>query len=215
MFTTLLYQSIILILFLTFSMGPAFFALLNISLTLSKSRARVFAAGVILSDLIICFCSILILHFGFHQWFVSFKYKKFMGILAGSLLVMMGGLFLKNPFSRNSGKSELMLRSFSLSVLFYKGFFLNFFNPGIWIMWIGNVTITSNIMKFSIWKTIFYYLLILFSTSSIEWLKIQMASRLKKIISGKVLIFFNIFTGMALVLFGFYLMYSFFFERYG
>ncbi|MCX8080437.1 MAG: LysE family transporter [Bacteroidia bacterium] len=211
MLFALIYQSILLILFLTFSMGPAFFAMLNVSLTLPKSKARFFAGGIVLSDLMVCFMGILIIHFGFQQWLDNFKYKKFMGILAGSLIVLIGGFFLKPQDRKGPESSNIRFKSFSWPVLLSKGFFLNFLNPSVWIMWLGNITVAGNVLQFSFAKTLLYFSVILFFTFSIELLKIHLASKLKKFISGQVLRFFNTFTGVALMAFGFYLMYFFYF----
>lgn len=212
MLFALIYQSILLILFLTFSMGPAFFAMLNVSLTLSRPKARFFAFGIVLSDLVVCLLGLLIIHYGLQQWLDNFKYKKFMGILAGALIVLIGGLFLK-PTNQKKESSDLHFKSFNWPGLISKGFFLNFLNPSVWIMWLGNITIAGNVFKFSFVKIFVYFFLILLTTFSIECLKINLASRIKKFISRKVLLFFNIFTGSALMIFGFYLMYYFYFEN--
>jgi threonine/homoserine/homoserine lactone efflux protein len=212
-FFPLIYQGILLVFFLTFSMGPAFFALLNISLTLSKNRSRMFAMGIIFSDFIICMLGIMVIHYGLEQWLIHFKYKKFVGIISGCVLVLLGGMTLKNVPSLQSQKSRMLyFNSFTYRALFLKGFFLNFFNPTVWLMWLGNITIAGNILNLSLWKTVSYFFLILMASFTVENIKIYLASKIKSIISPLFLKVLNFITGLALIVFGMYLIYSFYFE---
>lgn len=212
-FFPLVYQGILLVFFLTFSMGPAFFSLLNISLTISKNKSRVFAMGIIFSDFIICMIGIIFIHYGLEQWLMNFSYKKFAGILSGCVLVLLGGITLKNIPSRDTHESRMLyFNSFSYRALFLKGFFLNFFNPTVWLMWLGNITIAGNILNLSLWKTVSFFFLILTSAFIVENIKIYLASRIKSIISPVFLKVLNFITGLALIVFGVYLMYCFYFE---
>src|ERR1043165_3595138 len=82
---------------LTFSFGPAFFALLNTSIKYGRKEGSLLATGVILSDLFVCMLVITLINLGATNYIQDEKNQRFMGILAGLVLVVFGCFYFKKP----------------------------------------------------------------------------------------------------------------------
>ncbi len=210
MIISLIYQTIVIVLLLTFSFGPAFFALLNTAINHGYKTASLLAFGVVVSDFLLCMLIIILIHFGATNFLHGEKSQRFMGILAGIILVVFGAFHFKAPVSKKDDMPELILPS-AFSML-SKGFLLNFLNPAVWLLWLGNVSAVSKSMKYSVVNMIVYFSLTLGLVLLVELAKVSAAGKLKKILTQSTMHKINVFTGGLLVIFGFVLIYNFFFE---
>ena len=210
MIISLIYQTIVIVLLLTFSFGPAFFALLNTAINHGYKTASLLTFGVVVSDFLLCMLIIILIHFGATNFLHGEKSQRFMGILAGIILVVFGVFHFKAPVSKKDDMPELILPS-AFSML-SKGFLLNFLNPAVWLLWLGNVSAVSKSMKYSVVNMIVYFSLTLGLVLLVELAKVSAAGKLKKILTQNTMHKINVFTGGLLVIFGFVLIYNFFFE---
>lgn len=209
MILTLVYQTIIIVLLLTFSFGPAFFALLNTSIKHGPKEGSLLATGVILSDLFVCLLVIMLINLGATKLIQDEKNQRFMGILAGLVLVVFGAFYFKKPVT---GTNETIdIQSPKAHVLLLKGFFLNLLNPTVWLLWLGNITAVGKTLNYSTLNMFIYFGITLGLTWAIEIFKANLGSKIKKYLTGKLMHGINVATGILLVIFGVVLVYNHYF----
>ncbi len=209
MILTLVYQTVVIILLLTFSFGPAFFALLNTSIKHGRKEGTLLATGVIFSDLFVCMLVITLINLGATNFIQDEKNQRFMGILAGLVLVVFGCFYFKKPVTGTNETIEI--QSPTALVLLLKGFFLNLLNPTVWLLWLGNVTAVSKTLEYSMVKMCIYFGILLGLALSVEIFKVYLGSKIKKYLTDKLMHGINFATGILLVIFGVVLVYNHYF----
>lgn len=207
---SLIYQTIIIVLLLTFSFGPAFFALINIGLKHDYKHGALLAAGVVFSDLFVCLIVIFSVHYGAINFLQDEKNQRFAGIVAGIILCVFGAFHYRKPISRS--EELIVIQAPSNSVLVLKGFFLNLFNPAVWFLWLGNVTAVGKSFSYSLVKMIIYFSLVLGLVFAVELGKVFLAGKIKKFLTDKTMYLINYITGTLLIIFGVVLIYNHFFH---
>lgn len=211
MILSLIYQTIIIVLLLTFSFGPAFFALINTGIKHGYKPGSLLAAGVVFSDLFVCLIVIFMVHFGAINFLQDEKNQRFAGILAGIILVVFGAFYFKKPVAKSEESIEIQAPS--PFVLLLKGFFLNLFNPAVWFLWLGNVTAVGKSFEYSVFKMIIYFSVVLGLVLLVELFKVFLAGKIKKFLTDKIMHTVNYITGTLLIVFGIVLIYNHFFEH--
>jgi threonine/homoserine/homoserine lactone efflux protein len=206
---TLISQTIIIVLLLTFSFGPAFFALVNSGIKHGYKTGAILATGIVASDFLVCVLNILLVDLGATSFIHDEKMQRFMGILAGVILIIFGAFYFKRPISQEDESIELKQPSVSLTLL--KGFFLNCLNPSVWLLWLGNVTAISKTLEYSVAKMIVYFGITLGIVLLIEFSKAYAANKLKKVLTAQLMYRINLLTGVLLLIFGFVLIYNHYF----
>jgi len=206
---TLVYQTIIIIVLLSFSFGPAFFALLNTSIKHGPREGSLLATGVIASDMFVCAIVIMLINLGATNFIQDEKNQRFMGILAGLVLVVFGCFYFKKPVTGTTETIEI--QSPTPLVLLLKGFFLNLLNPTVWLLWLGNITAVSKTLDYSRLKMMIYFGITLGLAWAVEVLKATLASKIKKYLTDKLMYTINFATGILLVIFGLVLIYNHYF----
>ena len=209
MVLSLIYQTVVIVLLLTFSFGPAFFALVNGAIKYGYRRASQLALGVVLSDLVVCLLIIYLVSLGATNYIHDEKTQRFMGILAGIVLVGFGVAHFRMPGPQKEANLELIAPSSHSMVL--KGFFLNSLNPSVWLLWLGNVTAVSKTMKYSVPNMVVFFGITLGLVLLVELAKISAANRLKQVLTPKTMYVVNVTTGVLLVIFGLVLIYNHYF----
>lgn len=214
---SLIYQTIVVIMFICFSFGPAFFALINTSIKYGYSIGSVLAIGIILSDFVICSILIVLLGLGAENFINDEKTRQFMGLLAGVLLVIFGAFYFRSTETKKNDSGVELVQP-SLKRTFFKGFLMNFFNPALWLLWLSSVTSVwtqwsqFKPSQFRILDTFIYFCIMLGIVLLLELLKVSLASKLSKLVTSAFIRVMNIVTGSFLLLFGFYLIYSHYFS---
>ncbi len=208
---SLITQIFIIVLFLTFSFGPAFFALINTGIKHGYKTGAILATGVVLSDFFLCVLIILLVHFGATNVIQDDKTQRFMGILAGIILIIFGSLYFRKPVKKTNETIEIKVPS-TLSMLL-KGFFLNILNPAVWFIWLGNVTAVSKSLNYSVIKMLIFFSITLILVWFVELGKISASAKLNKFLTEKIMISINRLTGILLVCFGFLLIYKHYFQE--
>ncbi len=211
MVLSFIYQTIIIVLLLTFSFGPAFFALINTGIKHGYKTGALLATGVLVSDFLVCVLIILLVNLGATQYIHDDKTQRFMGILAGIVLVGFGVAHFRRP--PPAGDSDFEVLAPSARYLVLKGFFLNSLNPSVWLLWLGNVTAVSKTMKYSVPKMIVYFSITLGLVLLVELAKVSAANKLKRILTPRIMYLVNSITGILLVIFGVALIYNHYFGQ--
>lgn len=204
---SLIYQTIVIVLLLTFSFGPAFFALINTGIKNGSRAGSLLALGVVLSDFVVC----MLVVFGMSNFLESPKNQYYMGIGAGVVLIVFGALHFRQPIK--NGENALQLKQPTKSDMILKGFLLNSLNPAVWFLWLGNVAAVSATLENSILKMIIYFSITLSLVLAIEIAKVYASGKLKSFLTPKIMRGINYTTGMLLVLFGIGLIYKHYFYK--
>jgi threonine/homoserine/homoserine lactone efflux protein len=207
---SLIYQTVVIVLLLTFSFGPAFFALINTGIKHGYRAGSILATGVVISDFIVCLLIILLVHLGSINFIHDDKTQRFMGILAGTVLIVFGALHFRKPIIQSDTAIEIIAPSARKMVL--KGFFLNSLNPAVWLLWLGNVTAVSKTMNYSVVRMVIYFSITLGLVLLVELAKVSAANMLKRVLTARTMHIINNITGGLLVIFGVVLIYNHYFE---
>jgi threonine/homoserine/homoserine lactone efflux protein len=207
---SLIYQTVVIVLLLTFSFGPAFFALVNGGIRYGYRKAAQLALGVVMSDFVVCLLIIYLVNLGATNYIHDDKTQRFMGILAGIVLVGFGVTHFRRPGPEKEANLELFAPSTHSMIL--KGFFLNSLNPSVWLLWLGNVTAVSKTMKYSVPNMVIFFSITLGLVLLVELGKVSAANRLKQVLTPKTMYIVNVITGVLLVIFGLVLIYNHYFE---
>ncbi len=213
MILSLISQAIGLILLLSFSFGPAFFALINTGIKYGYRTGLFLAVGVVFSDLFLCLLVIVLVHFGMENLLHSEKTKTFFTIIGGIILIVFGAFFFKKEPVKTEDTIDLKNELPQPKTMFLKGFLLNLFNPTVWFLWLVNVTAISKTLDYSIIKMLLFFGLVLLIVLLIELSKVKLAEKIKNYLTTRIMTAINYFTGSALVFFGLFLIYNHYFNK--
>lgn len=205
----LIYQTIVIVLLLSFSFGPAFFALINTGIKHGYKTGSLLATGIVLSDFLLCLLVILLVDLGASHLIHDEKNQRFMGLLAGLVLVVFGALYFRKPVAKKD--VSIVISKPSAGTMILKGFLLNSLNPAVWLLWLGNVTAVSKSLNYSVIKMILYFGITLSLVLLVELAKVSAAGKLKKILTEKTMHNVNLVTGILLMIFGLVLIYNHYF----
>ena len=213
MILSLIYQAIIIILLLTFSFGPAFFALINTGIKFGYRTGAFLAIGVVFSDLFLCLLVCLLVYFGMANLLHSAETQTFFAIIGGIILIVFGAFFFKKIPVKTDETIDIENQLPSPKLMLLKGFFLNLFNPSVWLLWLANVTAISKTLDYSMVKMITFFSLVLVAVLFVELFKVKLAGKIKNYLTDKIMTIVNYITGTALIIFGLILIYNNYFNR--
>jgi threonine/homoserine/homoserine lactone efflux protein len=157
----------------------------------------------------VCLLIIFLAHFGASNFIQDEKSQRFMGILAGIVLIVFGAQHFRQP--NPSEQSALVVKLPSAANMLFKGFFLNSLNPAVWLLWLGNVTAVSKGLQYSVIKMIIYFSITLGLVLLVEMAKVAVSGKLKAFLTPRTMYRINIITGALLVVFGLVLIYNHYF----
>ncbi len=179
--------------------GPVFFLLLNSSFQYGIKAGVSVAIGIIVSD-IVC---VTLCYYGLSSFMTATQNQFWIGIIGSIILFGLGINYLLKKAVIIEGVS---FASKKLSTFFIKGFSVNFFNPFVFVVWIGVYTYGEE--KYSETSSLMVFLIaVLTAILTTDLLKVMLSKKLKKYISAdKLNIFFKI-TGVVLLIFSFRLAY--------
>ncbi len=210
---SLIYQGIIIIIILTFSFGPAFFALINTGIKYGYKTGSFLAFGVISSDFFLCMLVCFLVYLGMANLLHSEKTQTFFSIVGGIVLIVFGAFYFKKPISKSDVTLDIQSMAPRPHVMILKGFFLNIFNPTVWLLWLANVTAISKTLEYSMIKMVIFFSIVLGSALFIELSKVYLAHKIKHYLTDKIMTTVNHLTGIALIIFGMLLIYNNYFDR--
>lgn len=186
---------------LSFMIGPVFFIILSTSVRQGALAGVTFASGVLLSDALYIFLSI----YGLGEIFESVWFMQFGSYLGGAFLLIYGfHILLKKKTEAIESSKET--GSFKPLRTILKGFVMNMVNPFVPLFWIGVAAAISGYAYTPSEKGFFYsaVLVVVFLTDSS---KAYLASKMSALITTRILVFLNRLAAIALILFGFRLLW--------
>lgn len=213
MILSLIYQAIIIVILLTFSFGPAFFALINTGIKFGYKTGSFLAIGIVLSDFFLSLLVCVLVHFGMANLLHSEKAQTFFAIIGGIILIVFGAFFFKKIPVKTDDVIDIENQLPSPKLMLLKGFFLNLFNPTVWLLWLANVTAISKTLDYSMFKMIVFFSVILAAVLFVELFKVKLAGKIKNYLTSRIMTIINYITGSALMIFGLILIYNHYFNK--
>ena len=213
MILSLTYQAVVIILLLTFSFGPAFFALINTGIKYGYRTGAYLATGVVLSDFFLCILVCMLVHFGMANLLDSEKAQTFSGIVGGIILIVFGAFFFKKQPVKTDETIDIANQLPSPKLMLLKGFLLNLFNPSVWLLWLANVTAISKTLDYSVAKMLIFFSIVLAAVLFVELFKVKLSGKIKHYLTDKIMTIVNYITGSALIVFGAILIYKHYFSK--
>lgn len=207
-----IYEGVLLGLFLAFSIGPSFFALINTGISYGFRSGAALAFGIFFSDLFFVLVTVSLIHYGMADLLTSPRHQAFLGVVGGVVLIVYGAFhFVGNQSKADAGENVIEIKTPRLRLLLIKGFFLNMFNPFVWIFWIATTTAISSKYEFHISRIIVFFSSALAMVISTDLLKTFVAYRIKRMLNARMLLNVRHVSGGLLMVFGMYLIYKVFF----
>lgn len=195
---------------LVMGFGPSFFTLIQTSINRGFKSAMLLDAGIILNDIMV----VVLMMMTNVQFNITNKDSLlYAGISAGIILIIFGiYTFNLSPkkiihiSEHNNEKIDKMNEKFDDEPKWYvyvsKGFIINIFNPFVWIFWITCVATASSNFEGNKYSMIIFFVGIFSTVLFFDILKALGAYSLKKFFTVKMMKKLNQVTGIALILFG-------------
>ncbi len=196
-------------LLLSIMVGPAFFILIETSITKGIKSALFLDLGVLVSDLV--YVSIAFLFFQEVRELMEGDNQNILKIIGGTSFVVFGLLNLMKarkhkmlPASKLPDAKELTASNHVMMSL--KGFMINALNPGVLFYWLTLMTLIPQappkLGLDHVYTQMIYIILILITFFCVDILKIMGAKKLKDFLTPSWIRVVNIVLGIILTLFG-------------
>ncbi|HLG01997.1 MAG TPA: LysE family translocator [Bacteroidia bacterium] len=195
---------------LAFTLGPAFFGLIQTSLKSGYKYGIEMALGVFISDLIY----LLLAYFGLSGWLMDDKYAIPVGITGGVLLIGYGLVqALKKTTVQNVEGEVMEVRTPTLGTMALKGFLMNLLNPFVIFLWIGAIGLATNKLEHDAGKIIAFFVSTLITILGTDVLKCLAAHKIKGFLKESIIHKVNVIAGIILIVSGLVLVVRVFVER--
>ncbi len=192
-------QGILLGIALCFSIGPAFFGLIQTSLKHGYGNGIAMALGIFASDL----TYLLLAYFGISGVLMNEKYAIPVGIAGGVLLIGYGLVqILKKTVVQSVDGEIIEAKKPTYGASSLKGFVMNLFNPFVLFLWIGALTLASNKLDHDTTKIAAFFIATLATVLGTDILKALASHKIKSYLNVKVIHKVNILAGIILLISG-------------
>ncbi len=186
--------------------GPVFFMIINTSIKKGFLPASMLAFGVLLSDALF----VILTYYGSSFLFYMKEHDDVIGICGGLLILGFGvGTYFKDATIKAEAL-EVIDDSKTRAIDVIKGFTMNTLNPSALLFWLGvagTITVKDN---YTGYNAMLFYGSTLGMVFGTDLLKAWVSTRLKGIITGKFLMWMNRISGLALSIFGIYMIVKIF-----
>lgn len=194
----------------SFSFGPAFWAVIQTGIDRGFKWGLLLSLGVFFSDVLFIFLA----YIGASNIYTEDS-KVYIGVVGGIILMIFGAVsFFKKPdiLRRRSPKYRTPKTPSPVSI-FIKGFLLNLANPFIFFFWFASMSMVTahtdpeNLQKY----VITFFGSALLTVFSSDLLKCYIGHKFKKILRPRVTLWINRGIGVMLFIFGIVLIYRVFY----
>ncbi|MBP5546819.1 MAG: LysE family transporter [Bacteroidales bacterium] len=197
---------------LLFSLGPAFFSLIQNSIHHGFKKAVSFAVGVSLSDILIVMLMLTVLSNLEFSELTALLHNVYISIIGSITTAVFAVLTWRSkvkqataPGSHLKFSAEHVTHRWQLLL---SGFLLNVLNPLIWIYWLSIITFISAEMSLSVTERYLFFIGMLLAVLGTDILKCRLASMLQHWFTARIMNNFNRVTGCVLMAFSIYLLVS-------
>jgi threonine/homoserine/homoserine lactone efflux protein len=188
----------------SFALGPVFFSLIKASLDYGFRAAVSIALGVIAADLVL-----LAIAYGGVEAFLpksNVDVTFWVQLLGGLLLLGIGiGTIIKKAVYTEGSPLARERRIFKHISM---GFFLNIANPANFFEWMGAASVLKSKYHFNTFENVSFFAGALLAVFGTELLVAYFATRLRKILSARVIYGINILTGSVFIGSGLWLLWE-------
>ena len=192
-------QGILFGIALCFSIGPAFFGLIQTSLKHGYRNGVAMALGIFASDL----TYLLLAYFGISSILMNEKYAIPVGFGGGIILVVYGLIqMLKKPVVQNEDGEIIDIKKTTYTASALKGFIMNLLNPFVLFLWIGAITLASNKLDKDPLNVIVFFIATLSTVLGTDILKSLVAGKIKNYLNDKTIWKVNMIAGIILIISG-------------
>lgn len=189
-------------LLLSFLLGPVFFALLQTSIEKGFKAGLYMAIGVSLSDSFYMFVT----YTGVSIFSDNSDVKFILGLFGSAIMILFGlYTFLKPVPKRGLRHAHFESNNYFRKIA--KGFLLNSINPFIFLFWLGVAGMINIKLDYSFKQAVFFYLGVISMVLGADITKAFLANRIRDLITPRLMKIMNRTVGIALILFGFRLLY--------
>jgi threonine/homoserine/homoserine lactone efflux protein len=194
-------------LLLSVMIGPAFFILIETSITKGIRAALMFNVGVLISDLL--FLGIAYLFFNQVTALMTSEHSYILRIVGGVLFGVIGIIYIRKEKPKLTQKqlqetAKLSAGNYFMTML--KGFTFNSVNPGVLFYWLTLMSILPQApseLGLNRPQAIFAYIgVILITFFSIDILKIIGAKKLRQVLTPQWMRNLNLALGIVMICFG-------------
>jgi threonine/homoserine/homoserine lactone efflux protein len=203
-------QGIVFGIVLCFSIGPAFFGLIQTSLKHGYGNGIAMALGIFASDL----TYLLIANSTISSWLMDDRYKIPVGVCGGVLLIGYGLVqsFKKTVIQNvDGGVIEFKKPTYSSSTL--KGFIMNLLNPFVLFLWIAAVALAAKNLENDRWHIFLFFVATLAVVLGTDILKALASHKIKSYLNVTMIHKVNVLAGIILVISGIILILRVFLEN--
>lgn len=186
---------------LAIMLGPAMFSLIQTSIHRGLYRGILLAGGIFLSDLSL----VVLCYLGAVQIIGNDRNYLMFGVIGGIILVIFGVVTFLRKVQVTDENNLIAVSIPGPLTYIFKGFFLNFANPFVWLFWVSVMVTVSSGYGSDSWSIKTFFAGALISILATDILKVVIANRLKRYLKPRILIMINHLVGILLVLFGIYL----------
>ncbi len=193
--------------------GPAFFTLIQTSISRGFKSAMFLDLGIILNDIFI----VALMMMTNVQFNINNRENVVYGGIAAGIILIIFGIytFLLSPekimhiSENNNQKINNMNEKFVDKPKWYifltKGFVINIFNPFVWIFWVTCVATASSNFSGNKYSMIIFFLGVFATVLFFDILKAAGAYSLKRFFTEKMMKIMNQIIGIILIIFGLYI----------
>lgn len=201
------YKGLLLGLIFIVSFGPIFFALLETSINRGFAAAASMATGTMLSDVLY----ILVAFVGVSTLFENSRFKFWMGICGGILLIIFGIVyFLKKPKIEKVELNETYRIGYWGYAL--KGFAINALNPFVFVFWFSTMGIVSVEYENSRIDRLIFFAGVISCIYCSDLLKSYIANQISHLLNFRLMVWLNRIAGVVMLYFGAELLYKVFID---
>jgi len=184
---------------LCFSIGPAFFGLIQTSLKHGYRNGIAIALGIFASDL----TYLLIANSTISGWLQDEKYKIAVGLTGGIIIIVYGLVqILKKTVIQNVDGEIIEFKKPTYGASTLKGYIMNLLNPFVLLIWIGAVTVSSSNLNNDKWNIFIFFVATLATVLGTDILKAIAAHKIRGYLNINVIHKVNILAGIILIISG-------------
>jgi threonine/homoserine/homoserine lactone efflux protein len=181
-------------LLLSVYVGPTFFTVMETVLRRGPWAAFFLIIGVWLSDI----AAIVVAYFGAAELMQPLSHNIFYKLIAGGAFLFFGLTY----FLRKPHETVKPLAGKGVLVLLVKGFAINTLNPGVLVFWFGTMIVAVTTLNLNGIQVAYYFAATILTVIVLDILKIVFSSKLRKMITDKLMTKMFRATGVILMALG-------------
>ena len=184
-------------LLLSILIGPVFFTLIQTSIENGFKKALLVAVGISLSDM----AYILLAYLGLSRLIRDAGVSDYIGYGGGVVLIGFGVFnLLKRPVLSNPKRPVGEQKGFYRYI--FRGLIINGMSPFVLVFWLGAMSLATVEYAYSGYEVLLFFSMTIVVVFSTDCLKAYTATKLRSLITLRLLRIINSIVGIALILFG-------------